>query len=258
MSLNPNILKAFKESRGEPISYLQNFIINISTSAQLMHAVLREFRTNEAIFKEACKNYIISLTSCLETFYRDLYVFVLEKDPESLKLILPELREKVSLAEVHALLESGFSFAEITSTRVNFQNLEQVECFFSKIFRPTGYLGTMDAFELECFIISKMVRAKIRLPENWRSKLSQLLMKRHEYVHNANSKFTLTSSEMAETEALVLLLVQLTSHCMAQKFGGKSALHLGEFPAILLVDDLLADDWEPATDEQVAIGMKKE
>jgi hypothetical protein len=61
-------------SRGSVPSYHLNFLRNFAASARLMHSSLKAFRSDENLLREAVRQYMIGMTSCLETYYRDLFV----------------------------------------------------------------------------------------------------------------------------------------------------------------------------------------
>lgn len=88
-------IRELKANRGEVWSFLTNFLGNFGRSALLMHRVIATLHTDKLVCQEAMRSYIIAMTSCLETFYRDVYIYVLSQDEASLRRVLPDVREKI-------------------------------------------------------------------------------------------------------------------------------------------------------------------
>jgi hypothetical protein len=76
-----------------------------------MHAALAVFGQSQNLLSEAIRNYLIAITSAPETYYRDVYVFVLSQDETALRRVLPDVREKATLANLHALLAEGVAIS---------------------------------------------------------------------------------------------------------------------------------------------------
>ncbi len=251
-------IKTLKDTRGEPTNYLLNFLQNMARAAILMHKVLEACRKDEHVIKEACRQYVIALASCMETFYRDLCLFVISNDDQVLKIILGEVREKSTFADIHQILCDGATFPDIASSSLGFQNIEQIEASMSKIFPPKGYISSLTEFELECLVPAKGARATIRLPEDWRAKFADFFQQRHEYVHNSNFDFDLSLSDMARLEALVLMIAQLSAHNIAQRYSDKGALMMAGHPVFFLVEDFLSTDWELCAEGEIGISVIRE
>jgi hypothetical protein len=91
--MKKNFIKERKQSRGEPSWYLVNFLRNFARARSLMHSCIRQMSTDKLLIEEAKRNYMISMTSALETFYHDLFVYILEKDDSILEDILADIKE---------------------------------------------------------------------------------------------------------------------------------------------------------------------
>lgn len=239
-----------KGTRGEAWGFLVNFLGNLARSARLMHRVLATLRDDKVACEEAMRGYIIAMASCLETFYRDLYVYVLSQDEVSLRRVLAEVREKATFAEIHSLLADGLTFSEIITGKATFQNISEIDSFVSKLFHPVRYLDTLQAYEHICLVPSRAAGpARFKLDDKWRSSLAKIFTNRHALVHDANMLFQLSANEMASLETTALFVPQLTAELVSKKFDGKGTLRIRDLPVLVLVDDLLSDDWEIAEEE---------
>jgi hypothetical protein len=215
-----------------------------------MHRVLATLREDKLVCQEAMRGYTIAMTSCLETFYRDLYVYVLSQDEVSLRRVLADVRDKATLAEIHSLLADGLTFSEIVTGKATFQSVSEIDSFLSKLFHPAGYLDTLQDYEHICLVPSRDARAAhFKLDDKWRSNLAKIFTTRHALVHDANKSFHLSANEMASLETTALFVPQLTAELVSKKFDGKGTLRIRDVPVLILVDDLLSDDWEIAEEE---------
>jgi hypothetical protein len=248
-----------KGTRGEAWDFLVNYLGNFGRSARLMHRVLATLREDKAVCQEAMRGYIIAMASCLETFYRDLYVYVLSQDEVSLRRVLADVRDKATLVEIHSLLADGLTFSEIVTSKATFQSISEIDSFVSKLFHPAGYLDTLQDYEHICLVPLRGAReAHFKLDDKWRSNLANLFTSRHALVHDANKSFHLSVTEMASLETTALLVPQLTAELVSKKFDGKGTLRIRELPVLILVDDLLSDDWEIADEEGIRLQGRAE
>src|SRR5665213_852809 len=89
------ILKQRQMHRGDPQELILGFALNYSGPARLMHSLLPADKGKLDIIQTAMRAYIIGIAACVETFFRDLYLFMLQDDPALVPKALAEngLRE---------------------------------------------------------------------------------------------------------------------------------------------------------------------
>ena len=237
-------LKDLKATRGEERAYLANFIVNFGRAAYLMHHTLAQFRERRALMQEATKNYVVSMASCLETFYRDFLVYVLSLDETTLERILPELKGKTTYGDIHSLLKEGLTFSDIAVAEARFQSLAEIDSFMSRMLFPKNYLEELSSFSLDCIIPSRGKRGAMILWKDWRLEFASIFAHRHSLVHDANKPCTIDFPEIQKLEALALTVPQITAELVAQKFPVKGTLRGNGWPVLLLVEDVIAEDWE--------------
>lgn len=246
--LRADLIKNQRASRGETQSFLLSFLVNFSNQARLIHALIPLLKDRRDLFQTALRSYIVGLAGCLETFYRDLFVCVLDKDPAMLKEVLGQIKEKATLEEMHELMADGISFAEIATSKAVFQNIEEINRYLSILFPQVGYLEALSTYDFICSIPSRnQERASIKLHTTWKSEFSRVFALRHEFAHDANSKVLLEPAEVQKLEACVLLVPQLTTAMVSPQRNLK-IVSTGTLPALLLVEDVIAEDWEIADD----------
>ena len=162
-----DFISELKSTRGNENSYMVNFIGNFARAATLMHKILAQFGKQDELVREASKSYIVSIVSCLETFYRDLFTYVLSLDESTLERVLPDLKEKPTYSNMHTLLKQGVEFSDIVATEANFQSIAEIDSFMSKLFFPNSYLKELDSFSFRCFVPARSIQANMKLDQDW-------------------------------------------------------------------------------------------
>jgi hypothetical protein len=242
-------IRDLKSSRGEVHSFLLNYLTSFYRSALLAHSLLRCFRDQssslyphrETLLPETMRSYVIGITTSMETFFRDQYVYVLSNDETALKRVLPKAQEKTPLVDVHEWLSSGVTFAEIAASKATFQNLAELNRFLSPLFKSSGFLDTLGAYEHKCVV--RGFSTRVRLPEGWRSTFAQLFDSRHKFVHDANCVCELTEEAVARIETVSLLIPQFAIELLSNQFESKGTFRSGELPVLVLISDMLGQ-WE--------------
>lgn len=245
-------LKGRQASRGTAPSYHLNFLRNFAVSAQLMHSSLKAFRSDKNLLSEAIRQYMIGITSCLETYYRDLFVALLEADELLLQRLFERDKRAKQLAKLRDTEPDDIQNAELAGELFKFQNLFGIDQALSEVLQPLCYVDALTSTEFVCVIPSRSPEpALLRLWPQWQGQFSGVFDRRHEFVHDANVRSALPLSEMAGIEATALIVPQLTTLLVAQRLGATSPfLAMGDrMPAVLLVEDLIANDWHVASNE---------
>ncbi len=80
-----DILKQRELHRGAPQEIVLRFIGNYSSPARLMHSCLSVAARSEDLLQAAMRAYIIGIASSVETFFRDLYLYLLRRNPTLLQ-----------------------------------------------------------------------------------------------------------------------------------------------------------------------------
>ena len=212
-----------------------------------MHRCIAQMRDKPDLIQEAKRGYIVALTGSVETFYHDLVIHLLSQDSALLQKALAGVKEKFQLGDIHGLLAENISFPEMVAAHMNFQSLEEIERVLENVFPPGGYLDALSSFEFICAIPARSAGvAKVRLPSKWRGEFAELFKIRHGLVHDANLPCDVTHSKMANLEALVLQIAQMTAGLVSKLF--QVAPPSGTLPAFMLIEDLIAEDWEILAD----------
>jgi hypothetical protein len=246
-----DILKQRELHRGAPRELVLNFAVNFSWPARLMHSLLPPKKGEEELLQAAMRAYVIGIAACTETFFRDLYFYLLKRRPGMLQRALSEPNRKEPASRLPQYIARGVSPEEFAAHQASFQNAEAINQNIS-IFLPSLFFDALDQFDPICDIPSAQHSGptRIKLPENWQSDLGRVFSLRHEFAHDANTKTQVSTDEMRRIETIALLICQMT----ALLPGIEPRLIVSErnLPAILLIEDLISEDWEIVEDEPAA------
>jgi hypothetical protein len=239
-------LRGRQASRGQTPSCLLSFLKNFARAARLMHSSLRAFASQDDLIQEAIRLYIMGMTTCLETYYRDLYIALHEADEQLLRKLFEGDKHGARLARLRASEPKDIPDSELASELAKFQNLSGIDQALSEILKPQRYVEVLSSTEFLCVIPSRRADlASMKIWPDWQSQFSRVFDCRHEFTHDANKDCDVTRKDIAFIESTALVVPQLPTFLMAQRLGASGeVLSMNTVPAILLVDDLIADDWQ--------------
>lgn len=140
-------------------------------------------------------------------------------------------------------LADGVPVEEIAASRVSFQNSEAINRNIS-IFFSVPFFEILDRFEAACHIPSarKSGPARFVLPRCWQTDLARVFSLRHEFAHDANSTTQVSAAEMQSMETTVLLTCQAA--VLLPGIEAPILVSSSQLPVILLIEDLVSEDWE--------------
>jgi hypothetical protein len=232
-----DILKQRELHRGDPRELVLNFAVNFSAPARLMHSLLPPRKGKEELLQAAMRAYVIGIAACTETFFRDLYFHLLKRNPGMLHRALNERNRKEPASRLPKYTAHGVSPEEFAAHQASFQNAEAINQNIS-IFFPSPFFDTLSQFDPICDIPSAQ------------SDLGRVFSLRHEFAHDANAKTQISRDEMRRIETTALLICQMTA--LLPGIEPKVIVSERNLPAILLIADLISEDWEIADDELAA------
>jgi hypothetical protein len=191
--------------------------------------------------------YIIGIAACLETFFRDLYLFRLQSDSALIQEVLTENGLRESINNLPKYLANGLPAEEFAAAQVSFQSAVAIDKNFA-IFFGESFFDALDQFELVCEVpASKQPGpARLKMLPGWRIDVDRVFSLRHEFAHDANSTTKVSIEEMRGIETTALLLCQMTGWFSELRSGRIYTSR--DLPAVLLISDLIADDWELSDD----------
>lgn len=233
-----NEMLEHKKHRGELVDVAINFVSNVSMRYTLMHEILDMYKS-EKIEKDyvvlAAGQYITSLISCWETFFRDSVLFIVENN-ETLHQRVDNffLEKNVNLNELES---SGISIGELFCKQFNFQDLNET-CNALNFVLETEKEKIEEFFSIELF--EDVIMYSLNFIVYWAQqkddvsvKIGDVLHKvfeiRHKVIHDANYKIKLDSKFMTMCEDCFIVFPQLISIEIARKYKQKMLVtHLEE------------------------------
>lgn len=239
-------LGELQKNRNKIDEYLVNFLINFSQYARLMHKMLKE-KENKDLIKVSTCQYLSSLVTCWETFFRDITVYITSIDSHVKDEILLKLKLKNSEIED---IEADIKIHEYLSKCFNFQNLTDVRSALFPLFNAdlfsvvTSYRflnPSTSGSQENLFCIELMY-------PDYSNVLDKVFELRHQIVHDANAVkgITFDGEFIQKFEYIFLFIPQVLSMLLCNKYklprivfedNGKS------YHYIASVGDLIADDW---------------
>ena len=225
-----------------------------------MHLLLKKFRENrDHDLLVPMSQYIVSLVGCWETFLRDVFVYLLHIDAEYFAVIC----ERVDI-EIKASSEqvgSGVTYAEFVCNFFNFQSTSDIETAFGPLFHKNTFLANIGGFTVPFVSFKRGVVTPLVLNDVFEVQfiVDKALDFRHRIVHDANYRPEIHVDFIQRVESLFVLLPQIFSIWIAQKYSLRYAVfnlednsvemsditNISEkqIPYIFTIEDLLAEDW---------------
>lgn len=243
-------ISELRKSRNKIEEFEYNFFFNFCENSKFIHYQIRSEIPN-SLFWVGYRQYFVFLVSSIETFFRDLFVYLSSKDKSVLNKIVRETGIKNSeIAKLH----SDEEIAELLSQCFNFQNFDDIGVAFSKIL-GTEFWDFIANHEIKnCVIGNKKGNFKLsNLFPNWKKTFNESLEIRHKVIHDANFRPSQNTSLIREAEGVFLIIPQIISRYFADKFNLKCLeINIGRqsFPYMLNVHDILAEDWETCDDDE--------
>jgi hypothetical protein len=210
-----------------------------------MHQVLHLHSDDKDSLQTGMRQYVIALASHLETFFRDVFRYALENDRRVYDQILQ--RERIRVPSEQELVSQGITRHDFVAETLTLQSAGSIASALDPLFPPRGFRIAVEQTQLEYAVPARSARGRgfpmSAFPDWWQD-LSKIFELRHEFAHDANSTASMSASEMARLESLAVMLPQyvIIMAGAARLVAAGSAP--GVLPAMLLVEDLLADDWQ--------------
>lgn len=247
-------LSELGKTRGNLEDFESNFLGNYSEKCNLIHYQLKN-KIPKELFDTSCNQYIISLISCLETFFRDISVFCLNLDKDLRNELINDL--KINNQNLKGL--SSLEVSEFLTKCLNFQNFEDVNYIFSKILKK-DFLNEFEHFIIrKCAIGGNIVNnlSLKKIYSKWKELLFGSIEKRHKIIHDGNFKEKTNIQEIKKIEFFVLIIPQMITYWFSKKIKMKYIVlefsKEEKIPMFFSVEDVLSDKWELCREGDIGI-----
>lgn len=238
-------LDSKKNSRGDIKDYFNNFIRNFSKSYALFLFV-KEKSEDEEVQKTALAQHIVSLISICETFFRDIFTFIVTIDSQFKEEIITSynLRIKSSVPDIQVNIE------DVLCEFFNFQNIDDIELAFKPMIIGDNFFDDIGNIVLPFYNHKEDTIQKFCLNvsiADWKDLFDGIIRERHNITHDANYSIQLNINHFERYQKIILYFPQVFSLWISSKYKlPYIVLHIGDkgdIPFICKLEDLLSE-WE--------------
>ncbi len=246
-------LQSLKSSRKNIDEYNTNFMANFYESSKLMHYILNSTK-KEFPFEIAYRQYFVFLVSGWETYFRDIFILCYTLDENSMNNLLNQfdIDDKIE----NRLLSSNLTIVDLISKQFNFQNLESTNNAFSILIEEVDFLEYISKIVIpRCYVSNKKTLnfSIYDLFKDYQEVLKTAFETRHKVIHDSNYRPVVDISLIAKIEALFLLIPQVVTLIIAQKFNLPILMMNNNekeiSPFFCNMKDILSEDWEIIKEE---------
>ena len=236
-------LSDLKSNRNRIDDYLTNFLINYSSFSRAMHGQINP-KTKDEELKIYAYQYLSSIITCWETFFRDLFVYLISIDSNLKNEIIKELKIKEDTIQE---IEIG----EYLSKCFNFQNSEDI----IKAFYPIFNANIFDFTAEDKFVYftpnqnKESLYSLLEVIPDYNTILKEGMNERHKMIHDGNfiKNIKFNSDFIKKAETVFLLFPQILSRLLSEKYNlSRFLISNGKnnYNYLFLIMDLISDDWE--------------
>ncbi len=251
MPRNPKLdhVKAKAGTRGDVREVGWTYLSRLFPVVRHMHQVLLLHRADESSLRVSTLQYVIALATHLETFFRDIFRYALENDLHIFDHTVRKHRLRVP--SDHDLAQQGVTRYDFIAESLTLQSAESVADALNPLFMPNGFRFAVERTQIEYAIPSKSAFCRgfplTAFPDWWQD-FTQIFILRHELIHDANSAAFIEPLEVARLESLAVILPQYVTMMVGAVRLVLTVQNLGNVVPMLLVEDILATDWEVASE----------
>lgn len=251
--IKPNLLKELVELKNNRTSFNDfsvSYLLNVSIRYNLMHHILndKELRKDKQSIYIAAGQYISSLVTCWETYFRDIFVYVVEQDPNKKSEISDFITEKgMSTQELE---NAQLNLGDYGSKQYNFQDLNDTCSALNFLLndsknRITEFIedSLVDIGFASPNILLYWLQEKKDIPQELYTVLEQGFEIRHKVIHDANFIYKIEPHFISAFEDCMVIFPQLISILLAKKYNAKRPVYNREKNYSRLTDNPNDDEF---------------
>lgn len=259
--LTPKLLDQLSELRNTRESidrYYLNFLVNAAKYANFVHYVL-EFKPDNETLQIPIIQYISSLVSCWETFFRDVFIFMTSIDTAFMNDICNKLN--IDSSTYKNLIDDD-TFSEFLSKSFNFQSIDEIESAFEFIFNKHMF-SIIGSYEIPNLFIRGRFKKDFcinKLFPEWEADIFKAFDERHKITHDANyiKCINIDKRFIQSVETIFVIFPQVLSIWLASKYNlsyttmlmnteqltiSKDNDNSNSYPYLFIIDDLISKEW---------------
>ena len=233
--IKPNLIKELAELKNNRASFNDfsvGYLLNVSRRFNLMHHILndKELKKDKQSIYIATGQYISSLVTCWETYFRDIFVYVVELDPNKKSEISDFITEKgMSIQELE---NAQLNLSDFGSKQYNFQNLKDTCTALNFLFndsknRITEFIegSLVDVVFTKYNFLLYWLQEEKDISQEVYNVLEQGFEIRHAVVHDANYIYKIEPNFINVFEDCMVIYPQLISILLAKKYNAKRPVY---------------------------------
>lgn len=241
-------IQQLKGSRENAIDeYYLSFIVNIYKEMSFRDYFTKQtddIKENQALYETAISYSIISLVSCWETFFRDVFVFIINSN-ENIKSMLLQNED----TEKQSKLVEFDAVADYFSKLYNFQRINEIKEAFYKVLNEIDIFLTVGDFIIP--YIEDGIVYKFSLNhsfQKWLELVEYIFEERHKIVHDANYNTDIKINDLEKAENAFLYFPQIFSIWLNLKFSINANILMinqdkNKLPALLTREQMVQGKW---------------
>lgn len=211
-------MQQLKDSRDSAIDkYYFSSIINIYREMSFREHVKKitvDFDNNQEIYISSVSYSIISLISCWETFFRDIFVFIINADNE----VRDKLLHNLDIAIRDKIVESD-TVADYFSKLYNFQSINDIREAFNLVLMEEDIFSTIGEFIIPFINDGEVYKFSLNYSfSKWFDYVELMFQERHKIVHDANYRSEISISKLEKAENVFLYFPQIFSFWLNGRF----------------------------------------
>lgn len=226
-----NLLQELAELKNNRTSFNDfsvSYLLNVSRRYNLMHHILndRDLKKDNQSTYIATGQYISSLITCWETYFRDIFVYVVEQDPNKKSEISDFIIQRgISTQDLE---NAQLSLSDYGSKQYNFQDLNDTCSALNFLLndsknRITEFIdGSLEdvVFANPNFLLY-WIHEKKDISQELFTVLEQGFEIRHKVIHDANFIYKIEPYFINAFEDCMVIFQQLISILLAKKYNAK-------------------------------------
>ena len=160
----------------------------------------------------AKRQYIITMVSGIEHFFKDLLIDLLDEelvDP-------PRLRDKFELEDVVKLKKGNLNLGELIAKNYNFQNLDEINRVYSKILKFSFYEKLKEVIKTPEY---KKDISYLRLNEDFYPLINEVIEIRHKSIHDLDLSYDIDLKKLEKYSHQIKSLGLATAWLLEEYLG---------------------------------------
>ena len=230
------------DNRNKIDEYSTNFLSNYSSFSRLMHSqISRNSKKDE--LKIYSYQYLSSIITCWETYFRDLFVYLISIDSNLKKEIIKTL--KITEDNIQEVEISGY-----LSKCFNFQNSKDIIKAFNPIFNRNifDYTSQDKSLYFSPKKNKEFLFSLIEMFPDYNIILENGMEQRHKMIHDGNfiKNIEFDPVFFQKTETVFLLFPQILSRILSEKYDlNRFIITNGKnnYNCLFIIEYIIANDW---------------